>query len=125
LLASDILLLIERPESPTSNNFWVVTSKVFLYLYARKPILALIPSGSEVARIIREANAGEVVLPIDVEAIASKISDMYKRFESGDLTCNPVGIEKFDRKIQTGMLVQIFDSLVAVQPASRKDMRPL
>jgi glycosyltransferase involved in cell wall biosynthesis len=124
LLASDILLLIERPESATNNNFWVVTSKIFLYLYAKKPILALLPSGGEAAKIIQEAGAGEIVSPTDVEAIASKIGDMYKRFEKGDLTSNPVGIEKFDQRIQTAMLAEIFDSLAPVQAAPKADVCP-
>ncbi len=113
LLASDILLLIERPESPTSNNFWVVTSKVFLYLYARRPILALIPSGSEVARIIREADAGEIVYPTDVEAIKKKIHEMYRLFQRGQLRISPnmAEVEKYDRRKQTATLAQIFDAL--------------
>ena len=113
LLASDILLLVERPESCTNNNLWVVTSKIFLYLYARKPILALLPSGGEAARIIRETSAGETVVPTDVDRIEDKIYDLYKRFESGELTCNTTKIERFERRIQTGMLAEIFDSMVA------------
>ncbi len=111
LLASDVLLLVERPESPSNNNFWVVTSKVFLYLYARKPILALLPSGGEAAKIIRESNAGEIVSPTDIEAIANKISEMFGFFKKGELASNVrlSDIDKYERKRQTGELADIFN----------------
>lgn len=123
LYASDVLLLvigmpIGRPDVPD----WMVTSKLFEYLSIRKPILALVPPDGEAARIIRETNAGEIIAPTDVDRIEEKIYDMYKRFESGDLTSNPVGIEKFDRRIQTGMLAEVFDSLVAVRAGPKADV---
>ena len=116
LLTSDILLLVERPETPTNNNFWVVTSKVFLYLYARKPILALLPSGGEAARIIREADAGEIVSPTDIEAIAVKIGEMYNRFKRGDLASRVKlsDIDKYERKKQAGELAAIFDDQISI-----------
>ncbi len=115
LLHSDILLLVERPESSTNNNFWVVTSKIFLYLYARRPILALLPSGGEAAKIIRETNAGEIVSPTDLEGIASKISEMHGRFRRGELLSRVKvsEIDKYERRTQTGELTKIFDDLVA------------
>lgn len=122
LLSSDILLLVERPESSTNNNFWVVTSKIFLYLYARKPILALIPAGGEAAKIIREANAGEVVSPTDIEAIASKVLEMYESFKRGELVSHVKlsEIGKYERKMQTGELATIFNNLVANIEAKKK-----
>ncbi len=115
LLASDILLLVERPETPTNNNFWVVTSKVFLYLYARKPILALLPSGGEAARIILEADAGEIVSPTDIEAITSKISEMLGRFKRRELVSNVKlsDIDKYERKKQAGELAAIFNGQIS------------
>lgn len=115
LLASDVLLLVERPESSSNNNFWVVTSKVFLYLYARKPILALLPSGGEAAKIIRESNAGEIVSPTDIEAVAGKITEMYGRFKRGELASriNLSMIEKYERKKQAGELAAVFNEQIS------------
>ena len=123
LYASDVLLLVIGVDShkPDLSN-WRVVAKLFEYLYVRKPILALVPPDGESARIIRETNAGETVAPTDVDRIEEKIYDMYKRFESGNLTSNPVGIERFDRRIQTGMLAEIFDALVGVRAAPQAEV---
>lgn len=112
LYTSDVLLLVIGMDAnrPDATN-WRVVAKLFEYLCVHRPILALVPPDGESARIIHEANAGEIIAPTDVVCIEEKIYDMYKRFESGGLTSNPIGIEKFDRKIQTGMLAEIFDSL--------------
>lgn len=124
LYASDVLLLVIGVDTgkPDATN-WRVVAKLFEYLYVRKPILALVSPDGETAWIIRETNAGEIVAPTDIDRIEEKIYDMYKRFESGDLTSNPVGIEKFDRRIQTGMLGEIFNFVVAEQAAARADVR--
>lgn len=125
LYASDVLLLVigmpvGRPDVPD----WMVTSKLFEYLCVRRPILALVPPDGEAARIIREANAGEIIAPTDIDRIEEKIYDMYKRFERGDLTSNPTGIEKYDRRIQTGLLAGIFDKLAGASKVSRSDVGP-
>lgn len=123
LYDSDVLLLVIGMDTsrPDATN-WRVVAKLFEYVYVRKPILALVPPDGESARIIRETNAGEIIAPTDVDRIEEKIYDMYKRFEKGDLTSNPVGIEKFGRRIQTGMLAEVFDPLVAVRAGPKADV---
>jgi len=64
---ADILLLITAPDKAS-----IATGKLFEYLAANKPILAL-TRGTEAARIVSETGAGVVVPPDDSEQIAKAI----------------------------------------------------
>ncbi len=69
-----ILLLVERAEA-TDWVFSQMPGKVFEYLGARRPILALVNPGSMIAGIIRETNAGVVFAPDDVAGIMDYLAD--------------------------------------------------
>lgn len=64
---ADVLLLITAPDKAS-----IATGKLFEYLAANKPILAL-TRGTEAARIISETGAGVVVSPDEPEKIAQAI----------------------------------------------------
>lgn len=113
---SHVLLLVEGsvPGKPVVPRGDVVTAKLFEYLYAQRPILALVPPEGEAARIIKEAAAGEIVAPYDLQGIKNKVYEMYQSFQRGELGAHArvSEIEKFDRRNQTATLVRIFDSLL-------------
>ena len=85
LVNADLLLLVIG-SSPASRA--VFTGKLFEYLAARKPILALVPNGAA-ADLIREANAGVVVDPDNPNQIAETLAALYNRWSDGDLTIDP------------------------------------
>jgi len=64
---ADVLLLITAPDKAS-----IATGKLFEYLAANKPILAL-TRGTEAARIVSETGGGVVVSPDDPEKIAEAI----------------------------------------------------
>lgn len=70
--AADVLLLITAPDKAS-----IATSKLFEYLAANKPILAL-TRGTEAARIVRETGAGVVVSPDEPEEIAEAIKAIIR-----------------------------------------------
>ncbi len=72
--SADALILITTPDSS------VATSKLFEYIVAGRPIVAL-AEGNEAERIVRETNTGITVPPDDVEAIAAAL----RRVASGEL----------------------------------------
>jgi glycosyltransferase involved in cell wall biosynthesis len=65
---ADVLLLV------TSRNPSEATGKLFEYLTAGRPILAL-ADGNEAARIVSETRTGVVVPPDDVDAISGALRD--------------------------------------------------
>jgi glycosyltransferase involved in cell wall biosynthesis len=72
--SADALVLI------TSRNTSEATSKLFEYLAAGRPIVAL-AENNEAERIIRETNTGVAVPPDDVDAITAAL----RRVVSGEL----------------------------------------
>jgi glycosyltransferase involved in cell wall biosynthesis len=84
--SADALLLL------TSRNSSEATGKLFEYLGARRPILAL-AEGNEAARIVRETNTGITVSPDDVDSIAAAL----RRVASGELSrgFTPQGLDRF------------------------------
>ena len=110
LINSDILLFFMNTK-PGSNR--ILTGKIFEYLAARKPIIALVSDG-EITRLIKEANAGVIVEPEDISAIKSSILSMYSSYKDGSLVFNGDDnmINGYERKKLTMQLAQVFDEIV-------------
>ncbi len=115
LKTSSAALLVQHEikECPGATDHCLPT-KGFEYLAARKPILALAPVKGEIAELIRNCNAGEVVPPTDVDAIEKAIYSMYKAHKNGmlDRDMDISVIQTFERKRQTGVLATILDDLL-------------
>jgi glycosyltransferase involved in cell wall biosynthesis len=109
LLAANLLLLI-LGDGPASKG--VLTGKIFEYLAASKPILALAPDGAA-ADLVREAQAGRVIPPADISAIANALVEMYARWEQGtlDITHRPEVVARYERRNQTARLASLLDRI--------------
>jgi glycosyltransferase involved in cell wall biosynthesis len=77
-----LLLLI--PEAGGRGR-GVVSGKVFEYLAARRPVLAVVPTDGAAAELIRETGAGVVAAPDDVEGIRDALAGLHARFAAGGL----------------------------------------
>lgn len=109
LLGADLLLLVVG-SGPGSEV--VFTGKVFEYLAAGKPILALVAPGAA-ANLVQEAQAGVVVDPEDVRAIADQIAALYQAWQQGELkiTGNQDVVARYDRRLLTGQLARVLDEV--------------
>jgi glycosyltransferase involved in cell wall biosynthesis len=63
----------------------VLSGKVFEYLAAGRPILAVVPPDGAAADLIRETGAGVVVAPEDVEGMKTALGEMHARYQDGGL----------------------------------------
>jgi glycosyltransferase involved in cell wall biosynthesis len=63
----------------------VLSGKVFEYLAAGRPILAVVPTDGAAAELIRETGAGVVVAPDDVDGIKQALEELHSRFANGGL----------------------------------------
>ena len=86
----------------------VIPGKIFEYLAARRPILALITEGAA-ARVIRDTGAGYVVSPHDVEGTANALEDLFTRWQRDpqSLLIEGRGIARYNRKNLTASLAKI------------------
>ncbi|MBN1348408.1 glycosyltransferase family 4 protein [candidate division KSB1 bacterium] len=110
LLASDLLLLI-IDDAPANKG--ILTGKLYEYLGARKPILALAPEGNAVD-LIRELNAGFIAPPKDAARIKDTLIQIRKMWLGGQLNQKRFHEEKIhalDRKSLTGQLATILNDL--------------
>lgn len=90
----------------------VYTAKVFEYLAARRPILALIPAGAA-SQLIHDTNCGTVVGPVDTVAAKDALYDMYLAHKRGAFTTERAArISQFTRRHLTRKLATLMYALV-------------
>ena len=108
--ADALLLVIES--GPGSQA--VLTGKLFEYLAARRPILALVPEGAA-ADLIREARAGFIVNPNDVQGIADVLVNLYELWKNGALKSNSRQevITCYERRSQAAHLSSKLNGLIS------------
>jgi glycosyltransferase involved in cell wall biosynthesis len=106
MVDADILLLIGE-ETEAARDY--VPGKLYEYLWAGRPILALLPEG-EAATLIRQARAGVVASPTDPEAIARALVALLN--SAREWTPAPSHLEQYTRQTQAAQLAAILDRLV-------------
>jgi glycosyltransferase involved in cell wall biosynthesis len=80
---SEVLLLLVPDADGRGRG--VLSGKVFEYLAAGRPILAVVPPDGAAAELIRETHAGMVVAPDDVGGIRVALEVLHARFLDGGL----------------------------------------
>ena len=102
-----LLLLIPNVE----NNKGILTGKLFEYLAAKRPILAIGPEMGDLATILEETNAGNVMGFDEEQKLKLAILALYQKYKEDKLTVKATNIEKYHRKELTKSLVSILKSL--------------
>lgn len=113
VLGADVLLLIIAP-GPGSEG--VLTGKIFEYLAARRPILALTPP-SAATDLIQKSRSGVVVDPENVAAISDQLVALFRQWQLGTLVgdSDPAVVARFDRRRLTETLAQALDAATSGQ----------
>ena len=63
----------------------VLSGKVFEYIAAGRPILAVVPPDGAAADLVRETGSGVVVAPDDVDGIRAALVELHVQFANGGL----------------------------------------
>ncbi|WP_310991788.1 glycosyltransferase family 4 protein [Aequorivita marina] len=105
---SQILLLVEI-DSPETRA--IIPGKIFEYLAAKRPIIALGPNESDIEGIITETNAGTFFSYSEADALNSELLQCYKHFKNGNLEVASKGIEKFSRRELTRQMAAVIAGL--------------
>lgn len=91
----------------------IITGKIFEYLQAKRPILAIGPKDGDLAEIIHKTKSGEIVDFNQVSELKDKIWSFYQLFKEGRLESKSVDIEKYHRKELTNELVNIIKETIS------------
>ncbi|MDP4200130.1 MAG: hypothetical protein Q8922_12205 [Bacteroidota bacterium] len=110
LLDSDALLLIVD-EVPTVAH--IVPGKVYEYLGAMRPIIAIAPPHSAIGELLRETQAGEAVAQADIDSQARLVKRVFDNWAGGasGFAMDPNVISRYERRESTRTLAGLFDRL--------------
>jgi hypothetical protein len=92
----------------------VLSGKVFEYLAADRPILAVVPPDGAAADLIRETGAGTVVAPDDVDGMVAALHDLHARWKAGGLEDAPLSDEwraKLSRRSRVDEFAQLLERI--------------
>jgi glycosyltransferase involved in cell wall biosynthesis len=109
---SDALLLL-IPEAGGRGR-GVLSGKVFEYLAAERPVLAVVPPDGAAAELVRETGAGLVAGPDDVPGIRDALLALHARWREGGLNGTPLTPEwrdKLSRASRVEELAELLESL--------------
>lgn len=113
LSRASVLLLLQASRDTVD----LVPAKLFEYLRARRPVLALVPMGAT-AEVLHDTGGGWVVNPADIGGLRDTIAAAYHAWTSGtlnSLTAKSTALEQFSRERLAATLAGQFDALVGLR----------
>ncbi|MDG1805735.1 glycosyltransferase family 4 protein [Flavicella sp.] len=105
------VLLLAVNEVPSARG--IITGKIFEYLVAKRPILAIGPIDGDLAKILTESEAGAIVDFGDSKTLKIKIKELYQAFKKNELHIDPKNIEKYHRKELTKQMADLIKRTVS------------
>lgn len=105
--AQVLLLLI--PRAPKSAG--ILTGKLFEYLTAKRPILALGPEEGDLSEILEHTHSGVVIAHENEAKLSTEILRLYQQFKEGNLSLASKNIEQYHRQNLTSKLAKLIKSL--------------
>jgi glycosyltransferase involved in cell wall biosynthesis len=106
-----LLLLI--PESGGRGK-GVLTGKIFEYLAAERPILAVVPKDGAAAQLVRDTQVGWIAPPDDVESIRAALLDIHGRWKKRKLPVTVLSPEWRERLSRAKRVEELADVLRSV-----------
>jgi len=93
-----------------------LTGKIFEYLRAGRPIIAMVPPDGAAARLIAETEGGYVIRPDDADGAAAVLTELYDKYRRRELdepkTPSPA-LKRYDRREVAGAFAGLLDSLIS------------
>ncbi|MCA9108375.1 MAG: glycosyltransferase [Planctomycetaceae bacterium] len=119
MMTSDSLLLL-LSDLPHADR--VISSKVFEYMAAKRPVFAVTPEGDQ-CDVLREHPGATICQPSDVDGIANALADRIEEHRVGAV---PDGLtwdfSQFDRKTQAGQLARLMETVSGRQSHSERSI---
>src|SRR5947208_7430368 len=106
---SEVLLLLIPDAGGRGKG--VLSGKVFEYLAAERPILAVVPPDGAAAELLRDTDAGIVAPPEDVDEIRDALMSLHARWRAGELDAPPLSDEWRDTLSRASRVEELADLL--------------
>lgn len=103
------ILLLAVNDVPSSKS--VITGKVFEYLQSKRPILGIGPIDGDLAEILNETQAGQMIDFNDLAAMKKALLAYYQSYKDGKFNIQSKNIDKYHRKNLTKDLATIIKGL--------------
>ncbi|WP_298263977.1 glycosyltransferase family 4 protein [uncultured Lutibacter sp.] len=105
--AQVLLLLVNNVPSAKG----ILTGKIFEYLNAKRPVLAVAPLDGDLAEILKSTQAGFVVDFEDEIGLKNQLLKLYKEFKKGSLKIHSKNIEQFHRRELTKKVSELIEQI--------------
>jgi glycosyltransferase involved in cell wall biosynthesis len=118
--AADVLLLLVPRAG--GRGLLVVSGKVFEYLAAERPILALVPPEGDAASLLRATGSAWIADPDDEDAIAAAVREAVAAWEAdrlGERRLTPEWRDRLDRRTRARELAELLQGV-----AGRAELGP-
>ena len=103
---AQVLLLLEIDSKATKA---IIPGKLFEYLNARRPILAIGPAGSDMEVIIANTNSGVYVTSNEKDRLKKHILSLHTLYTKQDLNIDSKQIESYSREALTQKLAKVIE----------------
>jgi hypothetical protein len=109
MLDADGLLIFQGQESNAN-----IPAKLYEYLRAQRPILALVDPQGDTARALRAARVGTIVPMHSVEQISNGLLEFLKQVRAGTCaTPSAADVMSYSRATRTKVLAKLFDTILS------------
>ena len=103
---TQVLLLLE---ANTTEASYIIPGKLFEYINANRPIVALGPKHSDIPSILKYTNTGRYFDYDNETALKTHILELFEGYKTNSLSVSSKDIERFSRKNCTKQLAEVLN----------------